>query len=55
MAYTRKTKDIYKIMWNGEEVDSFDTLEEAREMKKEYDMAFHSVTSIRKGRERVGV
>ena len=53
MAYTRKTKDVYKIIWNGEEVDSFDTLKEAREMKKEYDMAYHSVTSIQKGRERI--
>lgn len=51
MAYQRKTKDVYKIIWNGEEVDRFDTLEEARAMKKEYDMAFHSCVSIIKGRE----
>lgn len=53
MAYTRKTKDIYKIIWNVEEVDSFNTLKEAKRMKKEYDLAFHSVTSIKKGRERI--
>lgn len=51
MAYQRKTKDIYKIMWNGEEVDRFDTLKEAKEMKKEYNLAFHGGASIKKGRE----
>ena len=34
MAYQRKTKDIYKIMWNGEEVDRFDTLKEAKRNEK---------------------
>lgn len=53
MAYKRKTKDVYKIIWRGEEVDQFDTLKEAREMKKEYDMAFHSYVSIKRGREKI--
>lgn len=53
MAYERKTKDVYKIIYNGEEVDSFDTWEEAKEMKKEYDMAFHGCVSIKRGREKL--
>lgn len=53
MAYKRKTKDVWKIIWNGEEVDSFDTYEEAKKMKKEYDLAFHSVTSIERRREKI--
>ena len=54
MAYQRKTKDVYKIIWNGEEVDSFDTLKEAREMRKEYELAFHSSVNIKPERERIG-
>lgn len=53
MAYKRKTKDIYRLFWNGEEIDSFDTLKEAREIKKEYELAFHSSVSIKSGRERI--
>lgn len=56
MAYKRKTKDIYKLIWNGEEIDSFDTHEEAREMRKEYALAFHcglSSINIKSGRERI--
>lgn len=53
MSYTRKTKDIYKIMWNGEEIDRFDTCVEARAMKKEYNMAFHGGCTIKKSRERI--
>lgn len=40
-------------MWNGEEADRFDNLKEAREMKKEYELAYHSSASIKKGRETV--
>lgn len=51
MAYKRKTKDVYKIMWQGEEIDRFDTYKEAKEMKREYDLAFGSAVSIKPGRE----
>lgn len=51
MAYQRKTKDIYRIIWNGEEVDSFDTFEEAKKMKKEYEIAYHDSMRIKRGRE----
>ena len=55
MAYQRKTKDVYKLIWKGEEIDSFDTFKEANEMRKEYELAFHSSgISIQRGRERIG-
>ena len=41
----------YLIIWRGETVDSFDTLNEAREMMSEYNMAFGGGCSIREGRE----
>ena len=55
MAYQRKTKDVYKLIWNEEEIDSFDTLKEAKEMRKEYSLAFHGgCIYIKKERERIG-
>lgn len=54
MTYQRKTKDVYRLIWNGEEIDNFDTLKEAREMKKEYELAYHSSVTIKRGRERIG-
>ena len=54
MAYQRKTKDVYKLIWNEEEIDSFDTLKEAKEMRKEYSLAYHGAyVYIKKGRERI--
>ena len=57
MAYERKTRDIYRLVWNGEEIDSFDTYSEAREMRREYALAFHCSLSsiiIKPRRERIG-
>lgn len=55
MAYQRKTKDVYRIIWNGEVVDAFDTRKEAMEMLKEYKMAYHGGSfSIVAARERIG-
>jgi hypothetical protein len=54
MGYKRKTKDVYRLIWNGEEIDSFDTLKEAKEMRIEYELAFHDSVSIKLGRERIG-
>lgn len=53
MAYKRKTKDVYNLIWQGEVIDSFDTLKEAREMRKEYELAYHSSVAIKTGRERI--
>jgi hypothetical protein len=52
--YQRKTKDVYKLIWNGEEIDRFNTLKEAREMRREYELAYHSSVIIKRGRERIG-
>lgn len=53
MAYQRKTKDVWKLCWNGEVIDTFDTWKEACEMRKEYELAFHSSVSIKGGREKI--
>ena len=56
MAYVRKTKDVWKLYWNGEEIDSCDTFKEAKAMRLEYALAFHCGVGsifIQKGRERI--
>lgn len=53
MSYKRKTKDVWKLIWNGECIDSFDTKAEARAMQKEYTLAFHSYVEVKRGREYV--
>lgn len=56
MAYERKTKDVYRLIWNGEEIDSFDTHSEAKQMRREYALAYHcSLIDIilKKGREKI--
>ena len=56
MPYQRKTKDVYKLKWKGEVIDSFDTLLEAQKMRLEYATAFHTISHairIIKGRERL--
>jgi hypothetical protein len=47
MQYQRKTKDVFLIIWNGEEIDEFGTIQEAREMRKEYNLAFRGGCSIK--------
>ena len=54
MAYQRKTKDVYGLIWNNEEIDCFNTLKEAREMQKEYELAYHGTVTIKVRRERIG-
>ena len=56
MAYKRKTRDIYRLIWNEEEIDSFYDYHEARQMRREYALAFHCGLCsiiIKKGRERI--
>jgi len=48
MAYQRKTKDIYILRWNGEEIDEFDTKSEARTMRKEYMLAYGGPVYIKR-------
>jgi hypothetical protein len=40
MSYIRKTRDVFILMWQGEEVDEFDSYIEARLMLKEYNLAY---------------
>ena len=57
MAYKRKTTDVYRLIWKGEQIDYFDTLKEAKEMRKEYALAYHCdlySINIQRGRERIG-
>lgn len=51
MAYQRKTKDVYKLYYKGEVIDSFDTKKEAREMTFEYNLAYHGGVTFKRGRE----
>jgi len=50
MQYQRKTKDVFLIIWNGEEIDEFDNRDEARRMRKEYNLAFRGGCWIQKKR-----
>lgn len=53
MAYKRKTKDVWKLWWNGECIDTFDDYKEACRCRKEYEMAFSSYVELRAGREAI--
>ena len=48
--YERKTKDIYILMWNGEEIDETESRENAMFLKMEYNAAFHGGVTIKKRR-----
>ena len=37
---------MYKLIWKNEEIDSFDTLKEARAMACEYAMAYNGLISV---------
>lgn len=39
--YVRKTKDVYILIWNGEEIDETESRADAIYLKKEYNTAFH--------------
>lgn len=41
---------VYIIIYQGEEVDSFDSREEAESMLREYNLAFRGGCHIRKAR-----
>lgn len=48
--YERKTKDIYILMWNGEEIDETESRENAIFLKTEYNAAFRGGVTIKKRR-----
>lgn len=45
--YIRKTKDIYILLWNGEEIDETESWEDAIFLKKEYNLAFGGGVTIK--------
>lgn len=48
--YIRKTKDIYILYWNGEEIDETESRTNAIFLKREYNLAFHGGVIIKKRR-----
>lgn len=48
--YIRKTKDIYILIWNGEEIDETESRADALYLKREYSIAFHGGVTIKKRR-----
>lgn len=48
--YIRKTKDIYILLWNGEEIDETESRADAIFLKMEYNQAFHGGVTIQKRR-----
>lgn len=50
MKYERKTKDIFTLIWNKEEIDTAETKQEAHYLQKEYTMAYKGAVSIKRTR-----
>ena len=48
--YIRKTKDIYILFYNGEEIDDADDLKTAKYLLKEYSIAYRGGVTIKKRR-----
>jgi len=50
MKYERKTKDLFILIWNKEEIDTAETRQEARYLQKDYTMAYKGCVSIKRTR-----
>lgn len=48
--YIRKTKDIYILFYQGEQIDDADDRATALYLKQEYNIAFHGGVTIKKRR-----
>lgn len=48
--YIRKTKDIYILFWNGEQIDETENKNDAVYLKNEYNTAFRGGVTIKKRR-----
>ena len=48
--YIRKTKDIYILFYQGEEIDDAENFTTAKYLLKEYNAAFHGGVTIKKRR-----
>ena len=42
---------MFKLIWKNEEIDSFETMKEARAMQAEYNLAFGGGVTIQGGSE----
>lgn len=51
--YIRKTKDVWRIIWQGEIVDETDTRKDAIYLRNEYNLAYGGGCTIKRGRERL--
>ena len=51
VMYKRLTKDVFILRWKGEDIDNEDTLQGARYLQKEYNMAYQGGVTIIKRRE----
>lgn len=45
--YIRKTKDIYVLVYQGEEIDTAEHKTEAAYLKREYNAAFHGGVTLK--------
>jgi hypothetical protein len=50
MKYERKTKDVFILIWNKEEIDTAETMVDAKYLQKEYAMAYKGCVSIKRTR-----
>lgn len=48
--YVRKTKDVYILMWHGEEIDETESRADAIFLRMEYNAAYHGGVTIIKRR-----
>ena len=53
MTYIRKTKDVYVLYWNGEKIDTAETLKECRFLVQEHNLAYGGGVSFKRGREKL--
>lgn len=51
--YVRKTKDIYRLYWKGEEIDTAEDRNEKNYLVGEYNLAYGGGVTWRKSRERI--
>jgi hypothetical protein len=50
---TRKTKDVYALIWKGEEIDTAETRQDARYLLGEYNLAYGGGVTLKTKRERI--
>ena len=51
--YIRKTKTVYILIWQGEEIDETDTRKEAQFLRQQYNIAFGGGVTITRKRRKI--